>query len=130
MTVLVADDDAATRLMLRRVLRGRFGCEIVDAADGAIALGVLKTQDVDFVILDLQMPQVSGLDVLRVLRGSEGGAALPVIVLTAEKDAETVQAVLALGIADYLTKPLTIELVTARILKLFPELDTPARAAS
>ena len=130
MTVLVADDDAATRLMLRRVLRGRFGCEIVDAADGASALDVLKTQDVDFVMLDLQMPQVSGLDVLRVLRGSEGGAALPVIVLTAEKNAETVQAVVALGIADYLTKPLTIELVTARILKLFPELDGAASAAS
>lgn len=130
MTVLVADDDAATRLMLRRVLRGRFGCEIVDAADGAIALDVLKTQDVDLVMLDLQMPQVSGLDVLRVLRGSEGGAALPVIVLTAEKNAETVQAVLSLGIADYLTKPLTIELITGRILKLFPDLETPARAAS
>lgn len=130
MTVLVADDDAATRLMLRRVLRGRFGCEILDASDGAVALEALKTQDVDLVMLDLQMPQVSGLDVLRVLRGSEGGAALPVIVLTAEKDAETVRAVLALGIADYLTKPLTIELVTARVLKLFPALDTPARAAS
>lgn len=130
MTVLVVEDDAATRLMLRRVLRGRFGCEVVDAPDGAVALDVLSKRDVDLVMLDLQVPQISGLDVLRVLRGSEGGAALPVIVTTAEKDAETVRAVLALGIADYLTKPLTLELIAARVLKLFPELDTPVKAAS
>jgi len=129
-TVLVADDDAATRLLLRRVLRGRFGCDVIDAADGAVALDVLSSQAVDLVMLDLQMPHVSGLDVLRVLRGSEAGAALPVIILTAEKNAEVVRTVLSLGIADYMAKPLTLDLVTARIVKLFPERDTSARAAS
>ena len=126
MTILVVDDDAATRLLLRRVLLGRFNCEVLEAAGGAEALDVLGRTDVDLVMLDLQMPQVGGLDILRVLRGSARGVSLPVIILTAEKHAEVVQEVVSLGIADYLTKPLTIALVTARLLKLFPDLDARA----
>jgi CheY-like chemotaxis protein len=129
-TILVVDDDPATRLLLRRVLRGRFACDVLEAADGAKALDVLSRSDVDLVMLDLQMPQVGGRDVLRVLRGSSRGATLPVIILTAENDSDVVHEVLALGIADYLTKPLTIALVTARLLKLFPDLDAGAPRAA
>jgi CheY-like chemotaxis protein len=122
-TILVVDDDAATRLLLRRVLRGRFACDVLEAADGVAALEMLSHADVDLVMLDLQMPQVGGLEVLRVLRGSSRGAKLPVIILTAENHSDVVHEVVALGIAAYLTKPLTIALVTTRLLKLFPDLD-------
>jgi two-component system chemotaxis response regulator CheY len=127
-TVLVVDDDAGTRLLVRRVLRGRFDCEVLEAADGSVALEILSKREVALVMLDLQMPQVSGLDVLRVLRGSSHAAELPVIILTSEKHAEVVREVVALGIADYMTKPLNVELVTARLLKLFPDLDAGAGA--
>jgi DNA-binding response OmpR family regulator len=110
------------------VLRGRFDCEVLEAADGSVALEILSKREVALVMLDLQMPQVSGLDVLRVLRGSSHAAGLPVIILTSEKHAEVVREVVALGIADYMTKPLNVELVTARLLKLFPDLDAGAGA--
>jgi CheY-like chemotaxis protein len=128
-TVLVADDDPGARLLVRRVLRGRFECEVLEAADGSAALEILSSREVDLVMLDLQMPNVGGLDVLRVLRASSHGAELPVIVLTSEKHADVVREVVALGIADYMTKPLNVELVTHRLVKLFPDLDAGALAS-
>src|SRR3989442_941783 len=75
-SLLVVDDDPASRALLRRYLTGH-GFDITDAANGAEALALLKTQDFDLVLLDVEMPDVGGLDVLRELRQVYSAAELP-----------------------------------------------------
>ncbi len=81
--ILVVDDDASTRALYSRALR-RAGFGILEAADGATALATVHTESVSLVLLDNQMPGMSGREVLRSLRSSEGTRTLPVILVTGE----------------------------------------------
>jgi len=103
--VLVVDDDADARLLVGAIL-GKHGWEITEAADGATALMQLgKRRDLSLVVLDLGLPDIDGLHVLRALRNSLETAQVPVVVLTGRTDRETEQSVLELGADDYIRKP-------------------------
>lgn len=113
--ILIADDEAPARFGLARALR-RPGYEIVGAADGRAALEVLKSQAVDLVFLDLNMPELSGTDVLRqwsALRRGTGNAAAEIIMLTANDRVQAAVECMQLGAADYLAKPYEVEQVRA-----------------
>lgn len=113
MRVLVVDDDRTTRFLLRRALTSEFGAAVTEACDGLEALDLLAKARYQLVILDVQMPVMDGLETLRALRGTPDFKALPVVMLTAERNEEIVQQILALGVLDYMTKPL----VPARIVE-------------
>ena len=81
-TLLVVDDDENNRDVLSRVLQSK-GYGVVTAASGPEALAVVAAQPVDLVLLDIMMPEVSGLDVLKSLRARYSPSALPVIMATA-----------------------------------------------
>lgn len=117
MRVLIIDDDAGTRGIIRLVLNRDFeDTEIVEAENGLEGLGHLDGgQRFDLVVLDLQMPVMDGLEALEALRASASHAEVPVIVLTGEASAENVRKVLALGISAYLTKPVNLGKLSARI---------------
>ena len=66
--VLVCDDDSATRLVVTRIVAHRFGCQVSECADGAAALQFISQQAVDLLLLDLQMPVMSGIEVVETLR--------------------------------------------------------------
>ncbi|HEX6975351.1 MAG TPA: response regulator [Vicinamibacterales bacterium] len=120
MKVLVTDDDEATRLVLRRLLTRDLNCTVIEAADGADALRQIAREPVDLLVLDIVMPQVDGLDTLGALRRDPRFASLPVVVLTADRAEDTVRRVMALGVADYLSKPLNIPRVIERLRRLIP----------
>src|SRR5207302_1371569 len=82
-TLLVVDDNELNRDMLSRRLRAR-GYEVVTAEDGRRALGLLRAQRLDLVLLDVMMPVLSGLDVLKAIRADYSVAELPVIMATAK----------------------------------------------
>ena len=115
MKVLIADDDNGTRLLLRRVLEQDMKCEVVEVTNGRDALTKLDEADVDFAVLDLQMPIMNGVDALRAIRASSAHGSLPVIVLTAETTEAVVRLVVSLGITDYLAKPLDRRAVRERV---------------
>jgi two-component system KDP operon response regulator KdpE len=109
--VLVVDDDATLRRALAIGL-GAEGHEVLIAADGRSALQALREDRPDIVVLDLGLPDLSGVEVLRRLRA---WSTIPVVVLSARAEStEKVQA-LDLGADDYITKPFGMEELLARI---------------
>ena len=112
--LLVVDDNELNRDMLSRRLGGRgFAVEI--AEDGERALARIEQQAFDLVLLDVMMPGLSGIDVLRRLRERWPESDLPVIMATARDSTEDVVEALRLGANDYVTKPLDFPVVLARI---------------
>ncbi|GIX49355.1 MAG: hypothetical protein KatS3mg131_3566 [Candidatus Tectimicrobiota bacterium] len=113
-TLLVVDDNALNRDMLARRLARR-GYTVTVAADGQQALQLLEAQRFDLLLLDVMMPGLSGLDVLRLLRQRYAAAELPVIMATAKDQSSDIVTALQLGANDYVTKPLDFPVVLARI---------------
>jgi CheY-like chemotaxis protein len=115
-TILVVDDLPANRdLMTRRLERSGF--RVLSAASGPEALELLRRSTVDLVLLDIMMPGMTGLDVLKSMRMSRATAALPVIMVTAKTESEDVVEALSLGANDYVTKPVDYPVALARIHK-------------
>ncbi len=112
--ILVVDDNAANRDVLARRLT-REGHEVVTTANGASALELVATREFDLVLLDLIMPEMNGFDVLRRLKASEHTSHIPVIVISALDELDSVVRCIESGAEDYLTKPFNPVLLRARI---------------
>ncbi|MBW3534333.1 MAG: response regulator [Gemmatimonadetes bacterium] len=104
--VLVVDDDPGTRLLLRTILQER-DFRVTEAADGVQALAVLDGPEaVHLVTLDLMMPEMDGIEVLRRIRSRVRTAGLPVIVATAKDDPEVEVELFEAGADDFVVKPI------------------------
>ena len=110
-TLLLVEDDPQLRRALALTLRSR-GYSVTDVGDGASALDLLARSRVDAVILDLGLPDIDGIDVIRRLRP---GLSTPIVVLSARRDQSDKVAALDAGADDYLTKPFGIEELLARL---------------
>lgn len=113
--VLVVDDEAVLAEMVSMALRYE-GWNIATASDGASAIAAARNQRPDVVVLDVMLPDMSGLDVLHKLR--EENPQLPVLLLTAKDAVEDRIAGLTAGGDDYVTKPFSIEEVVLRLRAL------------
>ena len=112
--LLIVDDIADNRIILSRRLVRR-GFEVVEASGGREALALISQQSFDVVLLDIMMPDLDGVAVLKIVRETHSTSALPVIMVTANgQSADTVMA-LTLGANDYVTKPVDFPVVLARI---------------
>lgn len=109
--VLLVDDDAALLRALAINLRSR-GWAVTSAADGRSALRLAAEHEVDVVVLDLGLPDVDGLEVLRRLRA---WSTTPVVVLTARHSRQQAIAALDAGADDYVTKPFSVDELLARL---------------
>jgi DNA-binding response OmpR family regulator len=112
--ILVVDDDPNAVEILTRML-GREGYACVAAVSGADGLETLKTQPVDVILLDVMMPGMDGLEVCEQLRQDDRLRRIPVILLTAKDDMETRSRGMALGVSEYLTKPINRRELFTRI---------------
>jgi phosphoserine phosphatase RsbU/P len=112
--LLVVDDSEDNRETLARRLQRR-GFEVDVAADGFQALEAIGREAYDLVLLDVQMPGMSGFEVLKHLRVDHAPTRLPVIIATARTDREDIVEALNLGANDYVTKPLDFPVVLARV---------------
>ena len=113
-SILVVDDNTSNRDVLARRLT-REGHKVVTAANGAAALDLVARQDFDIILLDLIMPGMSGFDVLRRLKAAERTSHIPVIVISALDELDSVVRCIEAGAEDYLTKPFNPILLRARI---------------
>ena len=112
--LLVVDDNEMNRDMLSRRLARR-GHEVVTAEGGAVALELIGTEAFDVILLDIMMPGIDGLEVLKIVRETHGAADLPIIMATAKDESEDIVAAFKLGANDYVTKPLDFPVVLARV---------------
>jgi len=122
--ILIADDEEPARFALRRAL-AQPDYRILEAADGAAALELMRTELPHLVFLDLQMPQLSGIDVLRRL-GPEAKQ-FEIIVLTASDSVAAAVECIRLGAADFVTKPYELEQVRAIARRVVQRLDLQQR---
>jgi signal transduction histidine kinase len=111
--ILVVDDDASNRKLLQRVLAQEYQVSV--AEDGQEALDALAKGSFDVVLLDVMMPVLTGLETLERIRSTPALAELPVILLTALTDTQDVVNGLQFGASDYITKPIDLEVVLARV---------------
>jgi PAS domain S-box-containing protein len=112
--VLVVDDDDLNRDMLSRRL-ALHGYAPTVAASGAEALDLIRERPFDVVLLDVQMPGMSGVEVLQQIRLEKPAGVLPVIMVTAKDRSEDVVEALAMGASDFISKPIDLPVVLARI---------------
>jgi DNA-binding response OmpR family regulator len=115
--VLLVEDDAALRDTLAYNLRLE-GYATLTAADGVRALELARAQPLALVLLDVMLPRLDGLEVLRQLRGRPETARVPVLMLTARAGESDIVAGLELGADDYVTKPFSWNEVRARVRAL------------
>ncbi len=123
--ILVVDDEASVRKLVGSYL-GREGYEVIEAADGAQALKLARTQHPNLIVLDVMIPEVDGLEVCRILRSESN---VFVLMLTARSEETDKLLGLGLGADDYLTKPFSPRELVARvkaILRRGQEKDTVA----
>jgi response regulator of citrate/malate metabolism len=114
--VLVVDDDFAVAGLHRAYLSSLEGFTVVgEAHNAAQALRAWRELQPDLVLLDIYLPDMSGLEVLRRLRATAGGDTVDVIAITAAREVETVRAAMAGGVAHYLIKPFTLQVFQARM---------------
>jgi DNA-binding response OmpR family regulator len=114
-TILVVEDEPTLRETLAEALETE-GFRVTTAADGAAALSLFRAEPPDLVLLDLMLPELSGLEVTRVIRAE---SSVPIVMLTA-RGAEVDKVVgLELGADDYVTKPFSLRELTARIRAIF-----------
>ena len=111
-TALVVDDDPAIRAALSHGL-GAHGFTVTEAADGAEALASLRAAPPDIAVVDVTMPGISGIELIRRLRAD--GLTLPVCVLSARDEVDDRVAGLAAGADDYVVKPFSVTELAARL---------------
>ena len=112
--LLIVDDDAANRDMLARRLV-RLGYEVVAVDSGRAALDHLAVHPVGLMLLDVQMPDLTGLEVLEIVRRTRSSSELPILMVTAKDQSDDIVTALTLGANDYVSKPVDFPVAVARI---------------
>ena len=115
-TILVVEDNTDARQFLQRSLEGEY--QILVAANGKEALRIIaKNNDVSIVVSDIMMPVMDGITLFRQLKNNINYSHIPVVLLTAKSGEEDIVESLKEGVADYITKPFSLEVLKLRIRK-------------
>jgi two-component system chemotaxis response regulator CheY len=120
MKILVADDFSTMRRILSNILKQLGFNNFEMAEDGDVALEKLKQGKFDFVITDWNMPNMTGLDLLKNIRADKNLKDLKVLLVTAEAEKEKVIQASQAGVNDYIVKPFTAEVLQEKIDLIFP----------
>ncbi len=115
--VLVVDDDQGVRFTLCEALR-RTGCTVEEAKDGVEALAAFERSHPDVILLDIMMPNVDGIVTCTRLRALPGGDRMPILMITALNDEESVNRAFDAGATDYITKPVHLAVLRQRVHRL------------
>ncbi len=116
--ILVVDDDENMRRIIRDVLKQIGFTNIVEADDGTTALGVLEKQNIDLILADWNMPKMSGLELLKAVRGDASLKDTPFLMVTAEAQREKVLEAVQVGVTNYIVKPFTADTLKEKLPKI------------
>ncbi len=123
-SILIVDDEPMARTLLRLMLV-RSGYEVIEAVDGYDALEKLRTILPDLVVLDVMMPGLNGFDVCTSIRDSGSTSRIPVIMLSAKTDSDSIAQGMAVGATRYLTKPVSPDELTRQVADILNDIDNP-----
>jgi len=123
---LIVDDFSTMRRIVRGLLK-EMGCNNADEAeDGAIALNLLKQQKFDFVVTDINMPNMNGFELLKSIKADDGLKHLPVLMVTAEARKEDIVLAAQSGAAGYIVKPFTKATLEEKVQKILQKMAATA----
>jgi DNA-binding response OmpR family regulator len=125
--ILVVDDDPEIRSLTRLVLEGE-GYLVEEAPNGEDAVGRALAGGLDLVLLDVNMPRMSGWQALRILKADPALAELPVVMFTIKSELRDKVHGLQDGALDYITKPFAVDELAARVRRIFETIDAGASA--
>ena len=112
--VVVADDDATTRYVVTSTLAHE-GFSVIEACNGQEAIDAFKQSRPDVILMDVEMPGTNGYQACSVIRHSEGGADLPVVMVTGHDDSESINRAYEVGATDFISKPINWSLIGHRL---------------
>lgn len=124
MKILLVEDDISQRTLLRHIISKRSDSEIFEAKNGIEGLRMVEMNSPNLIILDVWMPVMNGMAMLDKLRADKTHKSIPVVIITAMKDQETIQEAISKGISGYILKPFTPELVYSALSKFIPAFQT------
>ena len=119
--ILVIDDFRANVIMMQQALNGKY--EVFTATSGKEALHIIRGSKPDLVVSDIQMPEMTGIELLQKMKEDEEMKRIPVVFLTGQADREKVTQGYRLGIRDVIAKPIIIKTVEERIRRVFDKLE-------
>ncbi len=123
---LIVDDFSTMRRIVRGLLK-EMGCHNADEAeDGAIALSMLKNQKFDFVVSDINMPNMNGFELLSAVKADPALKHLPVLMVTAEARKEDIVRAAQSGAAGYIVKPFTKATLEEKVQKILQKMAASA----
>jgi CheY-like chemotaxis protein len=129
-TILVVEDHEDTACLLRFILE-REGYAVIHVGDGRIAQDLIATTPPpDLLLLDIMLPSLTGLELLRTIRTTPEWQWIPVILLTADSRTETMNDAANLGATEYVLKPFAAKRLLKSVHRFFPNSAGPSRAAA
>lgn len=117
--ILVVDDFATMRRIIKNILKQLGYTNADEADDGSSALTKLKAAKFDFVITDWNMPNMSGLELIKAIRADDGLKHIPILMVTAEAMKENIVEAIKAGVSNYIVKPFTAEVMKEKLDKIF-----------
>lgn len=123
---LVVDDFSTMRRIVRNLLKELGYVTVEEAEDGAAALQRLHSDRFDFVISDWNMPNMTGIELLKAIRADGGLQSLPVLMITAEARKENIIEAAQAGASGYIVKPFTAATLDEKLSKIFKNLEKKA----
>ncbi len=124
MKFLVVDDFATMRRIVRNLLKELNFANVDEAEDGVVALQKLSRDRFDFVVSDWNMPNMSGIDLLKAIRADATLKHLPVLMVTAEAKKENIIEAAQAGASGYIVKPFTAATLSEKLAKIFKTMDS------
>jgi two-component system chemotaxis response regulator CheY len=119
MKVLIVDDFATMRRILRNVLKQVGFKNMIEADDGKTALKELKKGNFDLILCDWNMPEMSGLELLNIVRSDDELKNIPFVMVTAEAQKDNIVEAVKAGVSNYVVKPFTAEKINEILQKVF-----------
>ena len=119
MKVLVVDDFATMRRILKNILKEIGFSNISEAENGKDALKELKNNKYDLILCDWNMPEMSGLELLKQVRADDGLKGLPFVMVTAEAQKDNIIEAGQAGVTNYVVKPFTAQTINEKLVKVF-----------
>ena len=119
MKILVVDDFSTMRRIVRNVLKQVGLTSIVEADNGKAALKVLKKESIDLILCDWNMPEMSGIDLLKAVKSDDALKDIPFVMVTAEAQKDNILEAVKAGVSSYIVKPFTAETVTEKLSSIF-----------
>jgi two-component system, chemotaxis family, chemotaxis protein CheY len=119
MKILIVDDFSTMRRIMKNVLKQLNFVNIIEADDGSTALEALQREKIDLVVSDWNMPKITGLELIKVIRSDDALKHIPFLMVTAEAQQENIIEAVKSGVSNYIVKPFTAETLSQKINQIF-----------